>query len=279
MSGTCTSSPVPCVWVVTSHRTLGNEHGQPQCYTVMDEVGTRTVTNMGLQAVSYPRAPVERLDALLDGVDGLLLGGSATNVHPSLYGEEPLDPRMEFDRLRDEQAQHLVRLAIARRVPLIGFCRGSHDMNVALGGSLYQRLQDLGGSVTHWEDPYQPLDEQYAERHAITCVDGGELEKMACHRRFEVSSLHSQGARRLGEGLVAEAHADDGLVEAFRWHDESQFAWGFQFHPEWGWRSHPCYGEIMGRFAQACWQRKESRVRLPQSPRPARTASRMPAGA
>jgi len=77
-------------------------------------------------------------------------------------------------------------------------------------------------------------------------------------RAFPVSSLHSQGVCRLGHGLVAEAHADDGLVEAFRWHDASQFAWGFQFHPEWGWRWHPAYGRIMEAFAQACWAHRQA---------------------
>jgi putative glutamine amidotransferase len=149
-------------------------------------------------------------------------------------------------------AQPLIRLAVARGVPLISFCRGCHDFNVALGGSLHQCLKHQPGPVQHWENEGESIDDDYAERHAVTCEPGGELKRITGERRFGVSSLHSQGVKRLGDGLVAEALADDGLVEAFRWHDEGVFAWGFQFHPEWGWRRHPAYGRIMQAYVDAC---------------------------
>jgi putative glutamine amidotransferase len=250
---------VPNVWVVASHRLLTGPSGHGQLYTVMDEAGQRTLLNLGVQPVCYPRVPPERLEALLDTVDGILLGGSDTNVNPRLWGEEPLRPEFQVDTERDALAHALVRLAIARRVPVIGFCRGSHDVNVALGGSLHQWLRELPGAVQHWEDPEESMEQQYAERHFVTCVPGGALEHMTGMGRFPVSSLHSQGAKRLGEGLVAEAHADDGLVEAFRWHDASLYLWGFQFHPEWGWRWHPAYGRIMEGFVRACWKRLAGR--------------------
>ncbi|MGV3570959.1 MAG: gamma-glutamyl-gamma-aminobutyrate hydrolase family protein [Ramlibacter sp.] len=254
------ATPVPCVWVVASHRILQNPSGHRQMYTVMDQGGQRTLLNMGLQPVCYPRVPPERVEDLLAGVDGILLGGSDTNVHPRLYGEEPARPEFEFDPERDALAGQLVRLALARRVPLIGFCRGSHDFNVAMGGSLHQWLRDLPGDVKHWEDPEEGLEEQYQERHFVTATPGGELERMAQMGRFPVSSLHAQGVKVLGEDLVAEAHADDGLVEAFRWKDESLFAWGFQFHPEWNWRLHPAYGRIMNAYVRACRERMAQRL-------------------
>jgi putative glutamine amidotransferase len=241
----------PLVWVVASHRQLRNPQRE-QCYTVMDEVGTRTLINMGLQPVCYPRVPRERIGAMLDTVDGVLLGGSDTNVHPRLYGEEPFSPELLLDESRDAVVQPLLRLAVARGVPIIAFCRGCHDFNVAMGGSLHQCLKHVPGSIKHWENEGESIDEDYRERHLITCTHGGELEQIAGMRRFAVSSLHSQGVKRLGDGLVAEARADDGLVEAFRWRDENVFAWGFQFHPEWGWRWHPAYGRIMQTYVEAC---------------------------
>jgi putative glutamine amidotransferase len=245
------SARVPCVWVVASHRLLGNENGKPQMYTVMDEAGTRTLLNLGLQPLTFPGVPPERVPALLERVDGVFLGGSATHVHPSLYGEPEEADVPCYDPDRDAVAQPLVRLALERRVPVLGVCRGAHDFNVALGGSLHQSLRRRGGGVTHWESPDETLDEQYAERHCVDAVAGGELERLTGKSRISVSSLHSQGVKELGEGLVAEAHAPCGLVEAFRWHDASQFAWGFQFHPEWGWCEHPEYGRIMQAFLRA----------------------------
>lgn len=252
--------PVPLVWVVSSHRELTGPSGHRQLYTVMDEGGQRTVLNMGLQPVSFPRVPPERLEATLAMVDGILLGGSDTNVDPRLYGEEPARPEFEYDHERDALAHPLIRLALARRVPVIGFCRGSHDFNVAMGGSLHQWLRDMPGMVKHWEDPEENIEEQYLERHFVTCVPGGELERITQMGRFPASSLHSQGVKVLGNELVAEAHADDGLVEAFRYHDASLFAWGFQFHPEWGWRWHPAYGRIMNAYVRACWERMAQRL-------------------
>jgi putative glutamine amidotransferase len=268
--------PVPAVWVVASHRMLKNLIDHEQRYTVMDEAGQLTVLNMGLQPMCYPRAPLDRLEALLSTVDGILLGGSDTNVHPHLYGEEPIPSNKLFDHERDELAHSLIRLAVARGVPVISFCRGTHDFNVAMGGSLHQCLKDQPGRVKHWEDNDETMEEQYAERHFVTTVPGGELERITGMHRFPVSSLHAQGAKELGQGLVAEAYADDGLVEAFRWHDASLFAWGFQFHPEWGWRWHPAYGRIMATYVDAVWRHFHARTGLPapvlQSPRPLRTA-------
>ena len=107
----------PLVWVVASHRRPRNAQRE-QCYTVMDEVGARTLVNMGLQPVCYPRVPPQRIAAMLGTVDGLLLGGSDTNVHPRLYGEEPFTPDLLLDQSRDAAAQPLLALAVARGVPI-----------------------------------------------------------------------------------------------------------------------------------------------------------------
>ncbi|MCC2634234.1 MAG: hypothetical protein K0S48_2120 [Ramlibacter sp.] len=268
-----TRGRVPLVWVVASHRLLRNPSGHTQLYTVMDEAGHRTVLNMGLQPVCYPRVLPQQLEALLAGVDGILLGGSDTNVHPRHFGEAPARPEFQFDEERDALAQALIRLGIASRIPVLGFCRGSHDFNVAMGGSLHQWLRDDPRFLKHWEDEDETLDETYVERHFVTCTPGGELERIAQMGRFPVSSLHSQGVKVLGRDLVAEAQADDGLVEAFRWHDASQFAWGFQFHPEWGWRWHPAYGRIMDAFVRACWENLGRRGRFANPPYAETTAS------
>jgi putative glutamine amidotransferase len=246
---------VPCVWVVASHRELGNEHGHRQRYNVMDDGGVVGLIQLGLQPVCYPRVPVGRLPLMLSSVQGVWLGGSTTNVHPRHYAEEPAHDGMEFDEDREALSLPLIRMCIGRRVPLISFCRGLHEFNVAMGGSMHQNLRALGGPVVHWEDPNTSLEEQYAPRHEVSLRPDGELHRVTGCTRFAVSSLHSQGIKRLARGLVAEAFADDGLVEAVHWHDTTQYAWGFQFHPEWGHDRHPCYSKIMDAFVQACWAR------------------------
>jgi len=150
----------PRVWVVASHRPLANENGHPQPYTLIDEGGSRALAELGLQPMSYPHARPEHAGALLDTVHGVLLGGSATNVHPRHYGEAPLRDDLPFDAERDALALPLIRLCVERGVPLIGLCRGSHELNVAFGGSLHQDLRRRAGTVVHWEDPAESTQSQ-----------------------------------------------------------------------------------------------------------------------
>ena len=106
----------------------------------------------GRAAGVLPAGAAGYLEGLLANVDGVLLGGSDTNVDPRLWGEQPLREEFEYDVERDRLAHALIRTAMARRVPVLGFCHGCHDINVALGGSLHQWLPDLPGAVKHWED-------------------------------------------------------------------------------------------------------------------------------
>lgn len=246
---------LPVVWVVSSRRDLRNEHGHPQGYIVVDQGGVQALVKLGLQPVSYPGLPPDHIDWALDLVQGVLLGGSATSVHPREYGQqEPAgtDQSPSYDEERDALALPLVRRCVERRLPLIGFCRGSHEINVALGGTLHQDLKARQGGVVHWESPSEDLEAQYAERHAVDLREGGELQRLTGCSRMAVSSLHSQGIDRLAPGLVAEAWADDGLVEASRWHATDRFAWAFQFHPEWHHERHARYARIMEAFRDAC---------------------------
>ena len=90
------------------------------------------------------------------------------------------------------------------------------------------------------------------------------------------AQIHDPAARLRSFALVAEAHADDGLVEAFRWHEPGIFAWGFQFHPEWGWRTHAAYNRIMTAYVDAVQQRFSERTGapapVPRNPHPLPTA-------
>ena len=42
--------------------------------------------------------------------------------------------------------------AVDAGLPILGICRGFQEINVALGGSLTQKLQDLPGNLDHRED-------------------------------------------------------------------------------------------------------------------------------
>ena len=82
---------------------------------------------------------------LLAGVDGLLFTGSSSNVEPARYGGEASAAGTLHDPARDATSLPLITAAVAAGVPVLGLCRGCQEMNVAFGGTLWQRLQDQQG--------------------------------------------------------------------------------------------------------------------------------------
>jgi putative glutamine amidotransferase len=173
------------------------------------------------------------LPELLPELDGLLFTGSPSNVEPSRYGGDASRPGTLHDPERDATTLSLIPRAIAAGVPVLGICRGFQEINVAFGGTLWQHVHEVPGHSVHHEDPAAPLDTQYGAAHAVTLTRGGLLASISDAERVVVNSLHHQGVRALGAGLIAEARAEDGLIEAFRVGDARRLALAVQWHPEW----------------------------------------------
>ena len=172
-------------------------------------------------------------DDVLARLDGLLLTGSLSNVEPHRYGGDPSPPGTLHDPARDATTLPLVARAIAAGVPLLGICRGFQEMNVALGGTLWQEVHAQGGLSVHHEDLSQPLDVQYGPAHEVLLAEGGVLRGLQRQARLTVNSLHHQGIRVLAPGARVEATAPDGLVEAFSIPAAPALALAVQWHPEW----------------------------------------------
>lgn len=201
------------------------------------------------------------VDDVLAEVDGILLTGSPSNVEPQHYRGEPSTPGTLHDPHRDAVTLPLARRALESGVPLLAVCRGFQELNVALGGTLHQKVHEVAGYHDHREIPDQPLDLQYAPAHPLNLVAGGVLERLAGTSSVMVNSLHSQGVARLADGVTVEAVADDGLIEAYRVDGVSGFALGLQWHPEWQVTENPFSMAIFGAFGDACREyAKERRV-------------------
>ena len=173
------------------------------------------------------------LEHLLNRVDGILLTGSPSNVEPHRYAGPPSDPGTWHDPERDATTLAMIPRVIAAGMPMFAICRGFQEMNVAFGGTLWQKVQQLPGHLDHREDKDATLDVQYGQAHAVSLRPGGTLRQLASSDQVDVNSLHSQGVDRLGEGLEIEAWAPDGLIEAFRVTAAPTFALAVQWHPEW----------------------------------------------
>ena len=172
-------------------------------------------------------------DAIVDRLDGLLLTGSPSNVEPHHYSGQPSRPGTLHDPHRDDTTLKLIGRALDRGLPLFAICRGYQELNVVLGGSLHQHVEEQPGYRDHRENKEDPLDVQYGPAHAVHLVEGGLLHRLAGKDSVMVNSLHSQGVARLADCVTVQAVADDGLVEAFVVDGVDGFNLAVQWHPEW----------------------------------------------
>ena len=252
----------PClVWLPADHRLLG-DHGHQMPFLMLGDKYARAIkVGAKAQPVMFPLADVDSIDELLPMVDGVMLTGSPSNVHPSHFNESVADPSLPLDPVRDELTFALVKACVQQGVPLLGVCRGFQEINVAMGGSLHQRVQEVPGLMDHRESKTAPFEEQYAPSHAIIPVAGSALHEWALGAsEVRVNSLHGQGINQLAPGLEAMAHAPDGLVEAFSVKGARNFAHAVQFHPEWRCWESPFYTAIFEAFGRACQSRRSVRL-------------------
>lgn len=248
----------PIVLVPACNRMLG-EHP----FHIAGRKYLEAVRLAGAMPLIVPRVEPEEFDALLDLADGVLLTGSPSNVHPRHFGEEVHDSSLPLDPLRDDWTLPLIPLILARGLPLLAICRGAQEVNVALGGTLYQAVQEAGPYADHRADDEQPAAVQYGPAHALHAAPSGLLAGIVGRTEFEVNSVHGQGIKVLAPGLRAEAHAPDGLVEAFTRPDAPGFNLCVQWHPEWRAADNPVSMQILRAFGHAAREyRRQFRDRI-----------------
>lgn len=206
------------------------------------------------QPLLVPLGPsIADIGSVLEIADGILLSGSLSNVEPRHYGDEqPLDPAA-LDRDRDAVTLPLIRTAIERRLPLFAICRGFQEFNVALGGTLHQAVHSIDGHNDHREPTDEDFDVKFGPKHDVRLE--GELKTWLGQERLTVNSLHWQGINKLAKPLVAEAFAEDGLVEAIRAPAGNPFSLGVQWHPEWRPQNNPASIALFRRFGDAARNR------------------------
>ena len=181
----------------------------------------------GLRPYVLPVLPREDADAMLDGMAGLILTGGE-DVDPSHYGSAPHPSLGAVHAERDAFELALVRAARERRLPTLAICRGVQVANVALGGTLVQDLPSERPAALPHDGPFGRSDRV----HEVLLVAGSRLSSAIGATRVTTNSLHHQAISRIGEGLVAVAHAPDGVVEGVDWADEDWWMTGVQWHPE-----------------------------------------------
>lgn len=255
-----TAAPVPLVGI-TSCLEVGADSSS---HRVQDKYVDAIVLGSGAVPVLIPAIGAAlALDPLLDRLDGILVTGSPSNVDPTHYGGPVPREGNLADAARDATTLPLIRRALERGVPLLAICRGIQELNVALGGSLHQHVHELPGRRDHRSDKTRDYAGRYAPVHPIALTEGGRLiEVMGGASSIQVNSLHAQGIDRLAPGLVVEALAEDGTIEAVSAPSCPGFMLAVQWHPEWRVQENPWSMKLFGAFAEAARARAAARLEL-----------------
>ncbi len=202
------------------------------------------------------------LNGLLDRLDGICMTGSPSNIDPVHYNAPPEIENDLRDIKRDRLSFELIKATRDRRMPMMGICRGFQEINVALGGTLYQRLHDEDEFLDHRADPSQPHSVQFSSAHRVAVEPDGFLASMDGEKSFKVNSLHGQGIKNLASDLRIEARAPDGLIEAFSLPPREGFLLAVQWHPEILSDDMPLNGYIYEQFRAACTEYGALNARL-----------------
>jgi gamma-glutamyl-gamma-aminobutyrate hydrolase PuuD len=182
-------------------------------------------------------------ESLPQDVQGLMLLGGV-DVDPALYGEKRGPKTERPHKERDEQELVLLRQALERDIPVLCICRGHQLLNVALGGSLVQDIED---GAHRW------AEDGTSGWHEITLDSGGHLADVYGRGAvLRVNSRHHQGVsgEGLGKGLRVTAKSHDGWVEAVEGVGQRWLV-GVQWHPERP-EMHPDSDPLFGAFVDAC---------------------------
>lgn len=230
-------------------------------YVINDDYPVQAAGRMNLQAVAQttgaiplivPADPeVSDLETLLRICDGFLLTGGRPNVHPEEYGEPETQAHGAFDRARDALTLPLIRSCIARGQPIFGICRGFQEVNVAMGGSLHPEIRDLPGRMNHRMPPDGTLEEKFALRHTVKFSEGGPFHQLMGKREVLTNTLHGQGIKSCGAGVVIDGYADDGTPEAIYIKDAPGFSLSVQWHPEYCANQDPVSRPLFAAFGAA----------------------------
>ena len=251
----------PIIAIVADHHQYNEHYWHASPTTYIDAA----VEVAGVIPIILP-AVGEKLDMenIINKIDGLMITGARSNVHPKNYGQKETKDHEPFDTKRDETTLPFIKYAIQNALPVLAICRGIQELNVALGGTLTAAFQKTRGINHPTYKADETLDQKYKISHEVEIEKGCNLEKIlkenfggesfGGENCVRVKSLHSQAIDKLGENVIVEARAKDGTIEAIGVKNAPGFVVGVQWHPEyWAKVDEPSHA-ILSAFGDAVRQ-------------------------
>jgi putative glutamine amidotransferase len=255
-------APRPIIGVPTQTlQSLGGVSAEIPPSWVMSQRYIQALTAAGALPWMIPLiTDEETLRGIYESLDGVFLPGGA-DIDPASYGKTPHPMCDKTDRDRDRVELTLGKWALADGKPVLGVCRGMQLINVVAGGTLYQDLAtQFPGGIKH---DYFPFGEQTHARdylaHEVRIAGDSRLARLFGAGPIKVNSMHHQGVRTVGAGLVATAHAPDGLVEALEGAGPN-YLFAVQWHPEALTERDPSTRRLFEEFIEAAGEHRTGEV-------------------
>ncbi len=206
-------------------------------------------------------APAD-VDAKLAGVAGVLVPGGF-DIEPARFKEERVKECEASDLALDELEYKVLEFARAKKLPVLGICRGMQMLTVFYGGSLYQDIPAYFKSAS--PIPHRESLDLWIYKHARPCFHdavlekGGMLAALLGAEKIKVNTYHHQGAKAVAPGTRVIARAADGFVEGIEGTGD-QWILGTQFHPEMLRLEDTRFDAIFARFVQEVGKRQGAKA-------------------
>ena len=194
------------------------------------------------------------LTGLLNLLNGVILSGGG-DIDPERYAGRAHESIYMLDPERDGSEINLVRTLVHSELPVLGICRGTQVINVALGGTLIEHLPDaVGESTLHRAPPRLPVS------HPVNIAPESRLAAIIGETRVNPVSWHHQAIRQPAAGLQVVASAPDGTIEAV---EMANHPWliAVQWHPELTAADEPTQQRLFDALVAAASQKMKSNAK------------------